>query len=284
MHWIIDPIKSFCPGESGTVDNLLIPTGPNGKPFEDTVLWKAGKRAFDIIHKLCGDEAETKNGLEQIILTNAEELRKFYNGMIEELNSYITEGWLQITDEGTGKLFTELEPLTSASNKYGAIYKIESAVWNLDTIIEALALKGGADNIPYEREFVAAIFTLVHVDDSALSHIHSDCHQPDAHSWATQWFEKLDNFDRTIQAMQARQDLIHREKSQVMNQSRHARRNEAVKLVTSDWSEHKSEFRSAEKAGYFYADWLKKQGFEYEPRTVTGWIREYAKKNNIILR
>ncbi|WP_077529391.1 hypothetical protein [Vreelandella utahensis] len=283
MYWVIDPIKSFLPGEEGEQSRLLVAETPGG-PYEDETLWMAGKWAFDVIHHRCFEAVETKDSLEQVIHSNAEELLKLWNGMVDLLNPYLAEGWLQVVDQDTKEPVAELESLTIDLGKTGALYKLESSIWMLDDLYEDWVLQGGEVDFPYDREFVAAYFTLLHVNDSAMGLEMRDSFEPDAYAWATRWREKLDFYQKTERAIQARQERIQRDKAQAMNQSRHARRNEAVRLVTEDWNQRKSEFRSAEKAGQYYADWLAAKGYEYEPRTVTDWIRKFAKDNNIRLK
>lgn len=72
--------------------------------------------------------------------------------------------------------------------------------------------------------------------------------------------------------------------SEKLNIARHQKRNEALELVTNEWAKNPSQFNSAEKAGNYFSDWLKPQDISYEPRTVTGWLRSYAKKVGIKLR
>jgi hypothetical protein len=58
-------------------------------------------------------------------------------------------------------------------------------------------------------------------------------------------------------------------------------------LILEDWAKNPSVHRSADRAARYYADWLKEaHGIEktYEPRTISGWIRDYARANNIKLR
>jgi hypothetical protein len=58
-------------------------------------------------------------------------------------------------------------------------------------------------------------------------------------------------------------------------------------LILEDWAKNPSVHRSADRAARYYADWLKEaHGIQrtYEPRTISGWIRDYARANNIKLR
>lgn len=72
--------------------------------------------------------------------------------------------------------------------------------------------------------------------------------------------------------------------SRKLNIARHQDRNEALALATTEWGKEPNKFSSAEKAGLHFSDWLDQQGFNYEPRTVTGWIRAYAKKIGVKFR
>jgi hypothetical protein len=72
--------------------------------------------------------------------------------------------------------------------------------------------------------------------------------------------------------------------SKEMNFQRHKKNHDAKKRVVDEWSKDPSRFPSAEKAGVYFTEWLKSSGLSFEPRTVTTWIREYAKQNEIKLR
>lgn len=69
-----------------------------------------------------------------------------------------------------------------------------------------------------------------------------------------------------------------------LNIERHKTRNEARAKAIEEWEKEPSRFRSAEKAGNYLADWLEQFGYTYEPRTVTTWIREYAKEIGVKFR
>lgn len=68
------------------------------------------------------------------------------------------------------------------------------------------------------------------------------------------------------------------------NKSRHRGKYEAESKVLREWEKNPSHFSSAEKAGSHYARWLASEGIEYEPRTVTSWIRAHAKAKGIKFR
>lgn len=73
-------------------------------------------------------------------------------------------------------------------------------------------------------------------------------------------------------------------KGQELNIIRHQSRNEAQAKAVDEWEKNYSQFPSAEKAGRHLADWLAEQGFQFEPRTVIGWIRNHAKTVGIKFR
>lgn len=72
--------------------------------------------------------------------------------------------------------------------------------------------------------------------------------------------------------------------SEKLNIARHQKRNEAMFSVADEWIKEPYKFASAEKAGIHFSEWLRNKGIEFEPRTTAGWIRQCAKKNNIIFR
>lgn len=76
------------------------------------------------------------------------------------------------------------------------------------------------------------------------------------------------------------------ERATELNKLRHAATTHAKERVTAEWAKNPSQFSSAEKAGNHYANWLKLQGVikSIEPRTVTGWIRAYAKEIGVRFR
>ena len=58
----------------------------------------------------------------------------------------------------------------------------------------------------------------------------------------------------------------------------------AHEKVLHDWEKNPSRFRSAAKASVYYSDWLRDQGYQFEPRTVADWIYAHAKARGIKLR
>lgn len=73
-------------------------------------------------------------------------------------------------------------------------------------------------------------------------------------------------------------------RAEKLNIARHRKTSEAKTKAIEEWEKDKSKFISAEKYGLYLADWLEKQGFQYEPRTVTGWIRAHAKQIGVTFR
>lgn len=282
MDWIIDPVKSFAPDQEGYRDRLIIMDSPDDSPLKDDTLWESGKQAFDVLQEALDGEF-TKDQLNQFIEKTPKHLIEIWNQCIDLFQPFVEDGSLQVTDDENGETISSLPPLNTNPDSFWAGFKIEPSIYCLDDLFEQLFLRTGEEAYPYDRRRVAAYFTLIHLDTTALDIKLGDS-EPDAYMWVTRWFEKLELYSKTKEAMSARSAYLRREKSLTMNTSRHAKRNKAVELVISDWSERKTEFRSAEKAGRFYADWLAERGFEYEPRTITGWIRKFAKENNIVLR
>jgi chemotaxis protein histidine kinase CheA len=95
------------------------------------------------------------------------------------------------------------------------------------------------------------------------------------------------HIDEEIQA--AIEDFKNRQKEEHRNNGRLAHKGlESHKvLVLEDWEKDPSAHRSADRAAVFYIDWLKEvHGVEkdYQPRTVSKWIREYARTKGIRLR
>jgi hypothetical protein len=88
-----------------------------------------------------------------------------------------------------------------------------------------------------------------------------------------------------LEAQMRQEDARRRsERARELSQRRHSDTYEAKRLVQEDWSKNRTQFRSAEQAGLHYADWLEQKGYQFQPRTITGWIREHAKLKSIKLR
>jgi hypothetical protein len=97
--------------------------------------------------------------------------------------------------------------------------------------------------------------------------------------------EKLHSeYQKTEELRQQTEQKKRSMKSEKLNIERHRKTNEAKNDVLSEWSKAPSDFPSAEKAGLHFYGWLKDQGRDYEPRTITGWIRAHAKESGIRFR
>lgn len=281
-EWSFDPIKSFREGEEGEQNKTFIMTGVNEKPISDPILWEVGKRAFDVLRSKVEGGAITIESIEEFRERYPSEMFEVFNSMKDMFDKLITDGRLILHSE-EGDPVAELPPITSEPKGFWAHHTLEPNLVMLDDICEQQCLQMDIECFPYDRELLAAYFTLSHLDTTLIGVSFGDAGAHD-YDWVTHWFDKIDAYNRAKRNIELRDELIKRRKSETMNSSRHAKRNEAMQLVTKDWSKRKSEFRSAEKAGVYYADWLESKGFEYEPRTITNWIRKYAKENGIKLR
>ncbi len=283
--WAIDPIKSFLDGEEGEKNKTLIMMEPNEKPIKDPVLWNTGKKAFDIL--LENSEGETTQvDLDEFVTTAPGLLIKGWNQWVGFVDDVYRPGGTQLSNKKTGRIIIQFYRITTEPDSFEVPFKIEPRFSILDDFYEMLSLSGDKDMFPFNRKLLAAYFTILHVDIAA-NHISAGCISSPStlYSWVTLWVDKLDRYNRTKQVIKSRQAYLKSEKSRKMNAQRHSPRNEAMQLVTDDWSQRKSDFRSAERAGNYYAGWLVDKGFvEYQPRTITTWIRNYAKDNGIKLR
>ncbi len=113
--------------------------------------------------------------------------------------------------------------------------------------------------------------------DSALKAMDAVCHAEhlrEVHSLADRLKASHHEQERKRRSMLAEK----------LNIARHQKTKEAKALTIDEWQKNPSAFPSAEKAGYQLSDWLATQGYQYEPRTITNWIRGYAKERGIRLR
>ncbi len=104
--------------------------------------------------------------------------------------------------------------------------------------------------------------------------------------------EHLQEIDR-LAALNLRQEVAKQEderqnrsiKGRQLNNARHREGYEAKAKVIEEWERDYSKFPSAEKAGQYFSVWLEAQELKkFEPRTVTGWVREHAKKVGVKFR
>jgi len=74
------------------------------------------------------------------------------------------------------------------------------------------------------------------------------------------------------------------ERAKALSTARHKKTYDAKAIVIKEWEKDPTRFPSAEKAGKYFSDWLPSQGFSFEPRTVTAWIRTHAQEIGVRLR
>lgn len=127
------------------------------------------------------------------------------------------------------------------------------------------------------------------------------------HAREVEWLKQF--FEKQLTDVSIVQDLEHREmvinirkgleaeakkhehqkqliRSERLNAARHEKTNAAKDLICREWDKDRNAFASAEKAGKHFADWLVAEGKlkSIEPRTVTAWIRSYAKDKGVKFR
>lgn len=287
LFWAIDPIESFIDGGEGEKNHALVISIPGRTPriFHDPVLWKLGKRAFESLASKF-DREITRTVIDAIFYDTVGALVKVWNVHEEILEPLIEGGHIpMINSESKAPLSDQTSIYVDQNDPWTALgHRIEPYIRFFDNTIEVLNLEQGLNDWPYDREFVAAYFTLCHIDNSAMRHAIDDAYKDD-YELARYWFDKVDSYQRTREAIDRHATFSKWEKSDAGNIARHADGHEARKLVTEDWNREKTNFRSVERAvNDYYADWLQAKGFKYEPRTITDWIRKYAKTNGIKLR
>jgi len=106
--------------------------------------------------------------------------------------------------------------------------------------------------------------------------------------------EQADRVRQNVESeIAAHQQSNRSARSAELNRARHAKRNDARRMVAADWEKNINSYPSAEQAGNFYADWLEERGVGYiekgqlkyyQPRAVTEWIRKHAKEKGIKFR
>lgn len=102
--------------------------------------------------------------------------------------------------------------------------------------------------------------------------------------------QELRAFRCEVRTREAQREVAEKQRRSMLgeqlNVHRHAKVNRAKDLVVKEWAKSRARWLSAEKAGSYFADWVVEQRLleTIEPRTVTGWIRAYAKLTGIRLR
>ena len=282
-YWVIDPIQSFADGAEGHKNQALIIPGRDPRNLNEPVVWKFGKRAFDILEARLARRI-TRIDIDVFFYDSLGDLVNLWNEHSDVMRQRFEDGHIPMVNSDSEESISEQESIwvdqTDPWTAYG--HRIEPFIRELDNTIETVNLEQSFDDWPYDRELLAAYFTLCHIDNIAVRYALDDACADD-HELARYWFDKIDNYKRTRDAINRRERFAKWEKSEAGNKVRHARRNQARSLVTEDWDQKKTTFPSTEKAGIHYADWLREKGFDYEPRTVTNWIRQFAKDNGIRL-
>lgn len=279
--WIIDPIKSFMDGEEGEQKQVLITAGRNPTAIHDLVFWKAGKRAFDIINSSYDGDV-TAADIKEFFYHGPADLINLWNRYKSVFEPLIHKGVIEIIPFGSEEPIQEFAPLSPNTDGFAEYYTVEPYIRAIDDVFDESNIRNSGEQWPFDRELVAAFFTICHIDFFAAS-VALERQRDNAYALVTHWFEKIDGYKHTKVAIERQQEFLKRKKSQAMNERRHAKRNEARQLVIDDWSLRRSEFFSIERAGIYYADWLERKGFVYMPRTVRDWIRDYADDNGIRL-
>lgn len=96
-----------------------------------------------------------------------------------------------------------------------------------------------------------------------------------------------EHIDRQVQA--AIEDYERQQKEAARSNGKLAHKNLEIHkaLVLEDWAADPTAHRSADRAARYYVEWLKKEhnvDKDYQPRTVSKWIRDHAKESGIRLR
>lgn len=286
LFWIIDPIESFIDGGEGEKYHALVIPIPGATPriLHDPVLWKLGKRAFDILASKL-DREITRKDIDDFFYDSLGDLVELWNEHADILGSRIEGGHIPMINLNSKDSITDYASIyvdqTDPWTAYG--HRIEPFIRLLDNIIEAVNLEQRLDDWPYDRELLAAYFTLCHIDNSAVRHALDNAYKDD-YELARYWFDKVDSYQRKRDAIDRYVTFSKWEKSDAGNQVRHAKTNKAKRLVIDNFSKGPTEFGGGAQAGRFYAEWLEGMGYKFEVETITKWIREFAKENGIKLR
>jgi len=192
---------------------------------------------------------------------------------------------IELWDDIGGEYFADAKP-------YEAFAVL--SLWMLGDAIEWLQHKddGGLD------EPVAAILKELGIGASlageyALKAMDAVCHAEHLHEMARLKEEHALDLSKThesylvkavkkIASEGKRRSII----AEQLNVKRHCKTREAKAKAIEEWNRSRSKWPSAEKAGNELAKWVVTQGIveSIEPRTVTNWIREYAKQIGVRLR
>ncbi len=210
-------------------------------------------------------------------------LTDFPPHLAEQVNVYIYE---------PGPLSDSLrERLADAMSAVIAFWRDHGRLWSNESFFKSVEETECIDDDTCWLCVVAACLLCL---DRAL--VHGDRgHVLDAENWldCAQWlrFSLAAEEVISMRAMlgilagfQRREADERSQRARKLNEQRHTKTREARQKVENDWESNPSRFRSAAKAGVHYSDWLAKQGYQFEPRTVTGWICAHAKATGKKLR
>jgi hypothetical protein len=230
----------------------------------------------------------------------------FKEDMVDELGiataentSFVDALKAVIEDRDSYGFYEKVEPVTSEypQGKDYELFAVLSLWLVADSIIfqEATSICSLSVSCEYAVKAMEAICYAEHLRDVEwlISNIKAQSQtelkdallkQKTEHFERVKYFEKMKN----ERAQQQRRD-----RSKDLNKARHKASIEAAKKVTDEWEKNPHEFLSAEKAGIHYAAWLEKlrigytekgESKSFQPRAVTGWIRQHAKKRDIRFR
>lgn len=149
-----------------------------------------------------------------------------------------------------------------------------------DTYCSEASIQAGIPTTTYLPVYLNANVSI----ESAIKAMDAVCYAEYLHEMT-----KLQN-EHTLNVTKAQEDLKNNEAEQralrakELNIARHRKTKEAKIKAIQEWEKDKSKFISAEKYGLYLSEWLEKNNYQYEPRTVTGWIRTHAKQIGVRFR
>lgn len=281
-YLLIDAIASFSSEKAQNNDSTIFFLD-EGSFVQDEVLWDLGKQAFDIIEGFLDvSNSDLENAFFDFQEQVPNKLIELHQSLAEDFNPILGDGDVLLEDPESGNMVRAIPKLDH--RRALDVFELESYIFLLDELMTTFISMGMPAIYPYARREIAAYFTLFHIDASAID-VAMNKISPETYTSPSSWFQRLKLHDHATQTLDAHFARYHREKSARMNSKRHSRRHAALKLVTEEWLTRKNDFPSAEKAGRFFSDWLREQhGIEFEPRTVTEWIRKFAKSKSISFR
>lgn len=169
----------------------------------------------------------------------------------------------------------------------GWAYTLYNEMANIDKRMELL-IGTRFEDFPCDEDILLAM-SIFWFFDAALIFLHNNMEGMDVLFEAADAKELANGLQMWAGAEDISKENILASKAkqaEIMNLARHRGNYEAKDRAIKEWEKDTSKFSSAEKAGNHLADWLVNQGFikTIEPRTVTGWIRVYAKQIGVRFR